>query len=482
MKTAPESSKALKALRKYLSAESVILDESERYIASMDSARYAVLPETVIRPQGPEELQKALLVANKYTIPLTVRGAGSATTAAATPMFKGWVIDLSAWNQIRIDDVSGMAYVGAGAVTAKINAAAEKKGWFYPPDPSSKDHCTIGGNIATNAGGLRGAKYGVTRDYVLALEGFLPTGEAVHWGMPLRKFAAGYNIRDLWIGSEGTLGVITGAVLKLLPKPEARWTCLLGFASESRAMKAVKALLKARITPSILEFMDRQTVVCTRQYTGKSMFAEHPDVPLLLLELDGLEETVSRSRKDVLSWAEKHAIAWRETRDPDVAESLWAVRRQCSQAMFQMGDTKLNEDIVVPVKSYEELLRFTLELKKITGLATPTFGHVADGNFHVHLMYNHKDPVQVKQAIRGVEILMKKVVELGGAITGEHGIGLAKSPFLRFQLQKAEIEVMTKIKRALDPNNIMNPGKIFTPFRLWDQPTDRQRRFPWQKH
>lgn len=482
MKTTLKSAKALKALRKHLPEKALVLDEWERYVASMDSARFSVLPEAVIRPTTTEELQKVLVVANRYSVPLTVRGAGSATTAATTPLHEGWVVDLNAWNRIRIDDVSGMAHVGAGAVTAKINAAAEKKGWFYPPDPSSKDYCTIGGNIATNAGGLRGAKYGVTRDYVLALEGFLPTGEPVRWGMPLRKFAAGYNMRDLWVGSEGTLGVITGAVLKLLPKPEARWTCLLAFASEAKAMKAVKALLKARITPSILEFLDRQTVICTRRFTGKAMFAEHPEVPLLLLELDGLEETVSRGVKGVLAWASEHALAWRETRDPEVAESLWSVRRQCSQAMFQMGDTKLNEDIVVPVRSYEALLRFTLQLKKITGLATPTFGHVADGNFHVHLMYNHQDAAQVKQAIRGVGLLMEKVVEIGGAITGEHGIGLAKSPFVHLQLGKVELETMLKIKNTLDPNNILNPGKLFKPFPLWDHPADRERRFPWQKH
>ncbi|WP_269540031.1 FAD-binding oxidoreductase [Cerasicoccus fimbriatus] len=446
---------------------------------SLDSARLRFRPDAVVRPQTDDALQQLLVLANELRVPITPRGAGSATTGAASPVKGGWVLDLSGWTKIRIDATAGMAHVEAGAVTKNINDAAERKGWFYPPDPSSLKHCTIGGNIATNAGGLRGAKYGVTRDYVYELEGFLPTGEPVRWGAPLKKFASGLNLRDLWIGSEGMLGVVTRATLKLIPKPAARWTCLAAFQNETQALRAVKKLLGLRVVPSILEFLDRQSVDCAQRRRGGPFFPKLPHCSLLLLELDGHPAAVRETKKVVQTLFTERALASRHTSDPEKAESLWEARRTCSQAMFQMGDTKLNEDIVVPVQSYEALIRYTLELKKQTGLATPTFGHVADGNFHVHLMYDHGDPDQCAQAERGLQLLMEKVVELGGAITGEHGIGLAKSPFMHLQHSKAEIAAMKRIKDALDPNGILNPGKMFEEFTMWRHERDYSWTFPW---
>lgn len=476
-------SQPLTLLRRQL-GDAVSVAESDLARASLDTARLAFRPEAVVRPRTDEDIHCLLCLANEHRIPVTPRGAGSATTGATSPVRGGWVMDLSRWTKIRIDATAGMAHVEAGAITKKINLAAEKKGWFYPPDPSSHAYCTIGGNLATNAGGLRGAKYGVTRDYVLALEGFLPTGEPVRWGAPLKKFASGLNLRDLWIGSEGTLGVITRATLKLVPRPSSRWTCLAAFPDEAAALRTVKALLHARVVPSILEFLDRQTVDCAQRRRGTAFFERTPEASLLLLELDGHPAAVREERKAVKALFSERATATRETSDPGQAEALWEARRTCSQAMFLQGDTKLNEDIVVPIESYLPLLRFTRQLKKATGLATPTFGHVADGNFHVHLMYNHGEPEQCAQAERGVQLLMEKVVELGGAITGEHGIGLAKSPFLTLQHTPAEIAAMRRIKDALDPNGILNPGKIFEPFTLWEHPRDYDWTFPWdhKKH
>jgi len=468
----------LDALRQSL-GDAVSVSDDDLARASLDSARLAFRPEAVVRPETDEAVQRLLLLANELKVPVTTRGAGSATTGAATPVQGGWVLDLSGWTNIRIDDASGMAHVETGAITQNINDAAERKGWFYPPDPSSKKYCTIGGNIATNAGGLRGAKYGVTRDYVLQLEGFLPTGEPVRWGAPLKKFASGLNLRDLWIGSEGMLGVITRATLKLVPKPADRWTGLAAFKTETQALRLVKTLLRARLVPSILEFLDRQTVDCAQRRRGEPFFPEAAECALLLIELDGHPAVVDEDRRKVLSLLDGKALATAHTSEASAAESLWEARRTCSQAMFQMGDTKLNEDIVVPVSSYEALIRYTLELKKTTGLATPTFGHVADGNFHVHLMYDHGDEDQCRRAEQGLQLLMEKVVELGGAITGEHGIGLAKSPFLELQHTKAEISAMKRVKDALDPNHILNPGKIFEPFVMWRHPRAHDWTFPW---
>ncbi|WP_309396519.1 FAD-binding oxidoreductase [Cerasicoccus maritimus] len=468
----------LARLRRNL-GDAVSTSDEDLARCSLDSARLPFRPDAVVRPQTDDQLQKLLVLANDMRVPLTPRGAGSATTGAVSPVKGGWVLDMTSWDAIHIDATAGMAHVGAGAVTKKINDAAEAKGWFYPPDPSSLKYCTIGGNIATNAGGLRGAKYGVTRDYIYALEGFLPTGEPVRWGAPLKKFASGFNLRDLWIGSEGMLGVVTRATLKLIPKPQARWTCLAAFQNETQALRAVKKLLAARVVPSILEFLDRQSVDCAQRRRGAPFFPKLKTCSLLLLELDGHPAAVRESKQIVQALFKERALGSRNTTDPEKAETLWEARRTCSQAMFQMGDTKLNEDIVVPIQSYEALLRYTLELKKETGLATPTFGHVADGNFHVHLMYDHGDPDQCTRAEVGLQKLMEKVVELGGAITGEHGIGLAKSPFMPLQHTKGEIAAMQRIKDALDPNGILNPGKMFDEFIMWRHPRDYAHTFPW---
>lgn len=491
-KTITVNQSALRALKRKL-GDQVIDDPAVCLREGLDSARLVFRAGAVIMAQAPEDVRSVLQLANKYKVAVTVRGAGSSTTGSASPSNGGWALDVSQLNGIKIDALSGMANVAVGAVTEKINDEAEKVGWFYPPDPSSKKHSTIGGNIATNAGGLRGAKYGVTRDYIFGLEGYLPTGEFVRWGAPLRKYASGYNIRDLWIGSEGMLGVVTAATLKLIPKPETRETFLFGFSTERKALNAAQSIIKNRLMPAVMEFLDRQTVACTlkrRANTGVASNALLDSVvkqfklppALLLIELDGTRVGVKAESKALMEILKRDNCPYAKAKNERDAEALWEIRRTCSQAMFQMGDTKLNEDVVVPIRAYHDLLSYTLELKKLTGLATPTFGHVADGNFHVHLMFNHKDPKQRKSAERGVRLLMEKVVELGGAITGEHGIGLAKSPFMQLQHSTAEIDAMKKIKAALDPNNILNPGKMFEPFEMWKHPRDYKTRFPWDKH
>ncbi len=470
--------KALTLLRRKIGADAVRTDGKSLFAASFDNARLSFLPEAVIHPRKEEDVGALLKLANRHRVPVTPRGGGTATTGAASPVQGGWVLDLSGWRSVRINAEAGMATVQPGARIAAIQRAAERKGWFYPPDPSSIKHASIGGTIATNAGGMRGAKYGVTRDYILGLEGFLPTGEKVRWAAGLKKFASGYNMRDLWIGSEGTLGVITKAVLKLVPKPQARWTCLAAFGNETKALRSARKLLKTPLMPSILEFLDRQTVQCLENYTGNPVFPGAPNSSLLLLELDGHKAQIAEEREIVMQWAQENTSHFREASSSQETEELWAVRRVCSQAMFQMGDTKLNEDIVAPMQGYIPLINHTLRLKRDFGLATPTFGHIADGNFHVHIMFNREDKKQARQAEKAIHALMKKVVALGGAISGEHGIGLAKTPFLRLQHNRAEIEAMKAIKNALDPNNILNPGKIFDPYQVWKKEPVKVR-LPW---
>jgi glycolate oxidase len=478
---------ATRLLADTLGGGCVRTDEAARFAASFDNSRFSFMPDAVVLPRDEADVRAVLLLANARRVPVTVRGAGSGSAGAAAPLRGGWVLQLAHWTGIEILSAASMAVVQPGAITAAVDAAAAEHGLFYPPDPSSVKHCSIGGNIATNAGGLRAAKYGVCRDYVFGLEGFLPTGEFVRWGGPLRKYASGYNLKDLWIGSEGTLGVITKAVLKLVPRPAARHTFLLAFDSDESALEAAADLLARHVTPSVLEFLDAQTVACAERRNGFPVFPPSegrpaaPAAAVLLAEVDGHPAAVADDAARVREWASSRASVFRETGDAAEAEKLWNVRRTCSQAMFQLGNAKLNEDIVVPLQGYIPLIRFTREIMRRTGLATPTFGHAADGNFHIHIMYDRDDPAQCRRAEDGILLMMKKVVELGGAITGEHGIGITKSPFLRIQHSPAEIAAMQAVKRALDPNNILAPGQIFEVTNVWEHRPVRVT-LPWDKH
>jgi len=458
---------ALKSLKRKLPGR-VSTDEASCFAASLDNLRLSFAPDAVVKAREAYDVGVVLKLANEFKIPVTARGAGSSATGSAVPLKGGWALDLSELNSVKIDAVARIATVGAGAVTAEFQSKAEALGLFFPPDPSSKKYSTIGGNIACNAGGMRCVKYGVTRDYVLGLEGFLADGSPFKFGLPLKKYVSGLNLRDLLIGSEGTLGVVTSAAIKLIPKPEKRWTGMFAFKSEAAALKAVVALFKAGHNPSIMEFLDRQSVGCAENYTGKPIFEGNSGASILLIELDGSPAELRKQRSALLDFMAARALAYREAKTEVAAEKLWQVRRTCSQSMFSLADTKLNEDVVVPLSKQAELIRYTLQLKKEIGLATPTFGHAGDGNLHVHIMYNRSSKADAKKAKAGIKKLMQKVVDLGGVITGEHGIGLAKAPFMSMQHSAAEIAAMRSVKNALDPKGILNPGKIFEPFEVWE--------------
>ncbi|MEO6874031.1 MAG: FAD-linked oxidase C-terminal domain-containing protein [Opitutaceae bacterium] len=465
-------------LKRKLGARVVCTGDAARFAASFDSSKISFMPAAVIKPRQEADIGVALKLAHRHRVPVTVRGRGTTLMGSAAPVRGGWVIDMMALNRISIDGDAGMAHVQCGAKVADIQRAAEARGWFYPPDPSSKEYCTIGGNIACNAGGMHGGKYGVTRDFVIALRGFLASGDYVEWGTATKKFSAGFNLRDLWIGSEGMLGVVTGAVLKLIPLPATRWTLLTSYANEAAALSAALALFRQRIQPAICEFLDRESVVCAERATKTTVFPGQAGRPVILLELAGSAAEVREQKTIVLAWAKKNATAHRAARSRAEAETLWAVRRKCSGAMFELGDAKLNEDIVVPMRSYLKFIRFLSSLKRRSGLPIPTFGHVADGNLHVNIMYHRANPKETRAAEKAVEELMRTVVALGGAISGEHGIGLAKSPFLRVQHRAAQVKAMRAVKDALDPRGILNPGKMFEPVRIWKFPK-LQIHLPW---
>lgn len=442
--------------------------EDARFRASFDGSKLSFLPDAVVRARTERDIAQVLVLANEAGVPVTVRGAGTSLTGSASPLKGGWVLDLSGMRKLMVDPVAGIAQAQAGVVVAELHRRVEEQGWFYPPDPASKAYCTIGGNIACNAGGMHGGRYGVTRDFVLALKGFLPTGEAVEWGRDTKKFSAGFNLRDLWIGSEGLLGVVTEATLKLIPLPESRWTLLTAFPDEVAAFRAIKVLFAQRVQPAICEFLDRFSVTCAERATGRTVFEGQGGRPVILLELAGTKSEVSDTRTTVLAWAREHALAHKEAGSRAEAEELWSVRRRCSGAMFELGDSKLNEDIVVPMRSYEAFARFLEKLRRSSRLPIPTFGHLADGNLHVNIMYHAAERTEYLRAERAVGQLMKAVVGLGGAISGEHGIGLAKTPFLAIQHSPAQIKAMKAVKEALDPRGILNPGKVFDIFKVWE--------------
>ena len=466
----PAFTSATNQLKRRLGARVVRTDAASRREASFDSSKILFDAAAVIRPRKEADVGVVLELANKHRVPVTTRGRGTTLTGAAAPVRGGWVLDMLALNRIRIDGDAGMAHMQCGATVGNIQRAAGAQGWFYPPDPSSKEYCTIGGNIACNAGGMHGGKYGVTRDYIIALRGFLASGEFVEWGTATKKFSAGFNLRDLWIGSEGMLGIVTGAVLKLIPQPAARWTLLTSYRDEAAAIRAALALFRQRVQPAICEFLDRESVLCAERATQTTVFPGQAGRPVILLEFDGSAADVRGQKAVALAWAKQHATAHRAARNRAEAEKLWEVRRKCSGAMFELGDAKLNEDIVIPMRNYVKFIRFLGGLRRRSGLPIPTFGHLADGNLHVNIMYHRADRAESRAAEVAVGRLMDTVVRLDGAISGEHGIGLAKTPFLRVQHRAAQVKAMRAVKQALDPRGILNPGKMFEPVRIWKFP------------
>ena len=335
-------------------------------------------------------------------------------------------------------------------------------------------------SIATNAGGPRCLKYGVTRSYVLGLEVVLADGRVLRCGGRTHKNKQGFDLAGLFVGSEGLLGVVTEATLRLLPHPPARATLAASFRTFRQAADAVQKIFAAGFLPCALEIADPFTLKSAREFLGREIAPGAKS--LVLVELDGQADSVKGECAALARLLKKiSAISVLTAFGDEECEKLWGLRRAYSDSLKATGLTKLNEDVVVPLRGYVPLLRFTRELRDRIGLATPTFGHAADGNFHVHIMYDRFDPEHCRKAEQAIREVMEKVVALGGAITGEHGIGLAKSPFLALQHTPAEIGAMLAVKRALDPNGILGAGQIFEPFNVWEHRPIKVT-LPWDKH
>ena len=418
---------------------------------------YKGVPDVVVFPETPEDVSKILSFANEERIPVYPRGAGSGLTGGAAPLEGGIVISTEKMNRIlEIDEDNLAVLTEPGVVTYELQKEVEKRGLFYPPDPSSYKYSTIGGNIAENAGGPRCVKYGVTKDYVMQLEVVFADGTVAKVGSKAVKSVAGYNLKDLIVGSEGTLAFITKAYLKLIPSPEAVRTAMAVFPKVEQAAQAVADMFRNKVIPTACEFLDRNSIVAVENFAkiGLPTYAEG----LLVIEVDGYEAVVDELINRVIKVCkEAGAEEIRKATTPEERDAIWQARRAVSPAIVQLKPKKINEDVVVPRSRIPELIKKVYEIADKYNLMVVNFGHAGDGNIHVNFMYEPHEEEKVERAVREV---FELTLSLEGSISGEHGIGWMKKEFLPLEVGEA-LEKMKAVKRALDPNNILNPGKVF---------------------
>ncbi|MDQ1333654.1 MAG: glycolate oxidase [Thermodesulfobacteriota bacterium] len=452
---------ALKTLSEIVGPAHVKTAETFMLEYGADASRLTATPDAVVFPGSSRQVSRILILAAETGFPVIPRGAGSGMTGGAVPVQGGLVMAMRRFDRIlAIDQDNFIARVEPGVITGHLQEAVEKVGLFYPPDPASLHISTIGGNVAECAGGLRAVKYGVTRDYVLGLKVVLPTGEIIHTGVQTMKGVAGYDLTRLITGSEGTLAVITAVTLRLIPKPAAKKTMIAFFLDVSAAVRTVAAIIRNRIIPSILEFLDRICIDCVRQEMGLNM--PERSGAMLLIEVDGDEMHVASDVETIEEVCRRgRAIRFEAATGTEAADRLWEARRNVSPALFRLRPHKISEDIVVPRSRMPALSAFLDALTAAHGLPIAAFGHAGDGNIHVNIMLDREAPGQMETAGIVVKELFREVIRMGGTLTGEHGIGITKAPYLGMEIPPAGILLMSRIKDAFDPKGILNPGKIF---------------------
>ncbi|MDX2226773.1 MAG: FAD-linked oxidase C-terminal domain-containing protein [Verrucomicrobiae bacterium] len=419
------------------------------------------LPACVVFPQNAGEVAAVLKFASERKIPVVTRGSGTGLSGGSVPSSQCIVLCTVKFNRILEVDTRNLTMtVEPGVVTQKIFEEAEKVGLFYPPDPGSMKISTIGGNVAENSGGLRGLKYGVTRDYVMGLEVVLPTGEIIWMGNKCVKDVAGYNLKDVFIGSEGTLGVMTKVLLKLIPKPKAKKTMLAVFDRMDQAAETVSAIIENKIIPCTLEFLDKITIRCVEDYAkiGLPLDAE----AVLLMETDGHPAAVEDEAALMAQIAKEcGAREVKVARDTEEALRIASARRSAFSSLARVSPTTILEDATVPRSELAKMVRFIQEVAARHHLRVGTFGHMGDGNLHPTFLTDEKNHEEMERVEKAMVEIFDFAVSLGGTITGEHGVGLAKKPFLEKALGSLNIRVMKHLKAAFDPAGILNPGKIF---------------------
>jgi glycolate oxidase len=451
----------LEALTSMFGEDKVSVADAVREEHAKDKWYASHLPEVVVFAESVDDVSRLLAYAHSKRVSVTTRGAGIGYVGGCVPVQGGIVLSTARMNRIlAINPMDGVAVVQPGLITGDLHKSVRDLGWDYPPDPASLKECSIGGNIATNAGGPRCLKYGVTRNYVLGLEVVLANGRVMHLGGSTHKNKTGFDLIGLFVGSEGMLGVVTEITLRIIPKPQARGMLAAVFPDFPAAAKTVHAILQAGHLPSALEITDAFTLAASRKIHGNKVFP--PGDGHLIVEIDG-RTTAVRAELDELYSLLKASGAGeiRVAHSEEECEAIWQMRRGFSYALRDTGLTKLNEDIVVPRGKLVELVEFARQLQEDTGIAVACFGHAGDGNIHTNLMVeNYCDPETRQRTDAALDILFAWVLTNGGAITGEHGIGLAKKPWIKQALGEVSFSVHQSLKRTLDPYNILNPGKF----------------------
>ncbi|MFA6962716.1 MAG: FAD-linked oxidase C-terminal domain-containing protein [Opitutaceae bacterium] len=418
-------------------------------------------PSCVVFPRDAADVSFILKLAREHRAPVVTRGSGTGLSGGSVPLPSSIVLCLVKMDRIlEVDTANLTLRAEAGAITQKIYEAADAAGLFYPPDPGSMKISTIGGNVAENSGGLRGLKYGVTRDYVMGLEVVLADGSVCWLGSKCVKDVAGYNLRDLFIGSEGTLGVVTQVLLKLLPKPAARQTLLATYAAMDAAAETVSAIIATKIIPCTLEFLDQKTLRCVEDFAKAGL--PRDAAAILLIETDGHPAAVADEASKIEELCRLHgASSIRRAATAAEATQLATARRSAFSALARLRPTTILEDVTVPRSELAGMIRAVEAIAKKHDLAIATFGHFGDGNLHPTILTDERDAAEMHRVELAFADIVEETLKRGGTITGEHGVGLAKKPFLKRQLGDNSYELLRLVKRGLDPESLLNPGKIF---------------------
>ncbi|MBW8351117.1 glycolate oxidase subunit GlcD [Bacillus sp. IITD106] len=442
--------------------ENVITSLAGRLVYSYDATpNYQEMPDLVVAPRNTKEIAEIVTVCRDERIPIIPRGSGTNLCAGTVPTEGGIVLLFKHMNKIlEIDEENLTVTVQPGVITQDMIREVEKRGLFYPPDPSSMKISTIGGNINENSGGLRGLKYGVTADYVMALEAVLPNGDVIRTGGKLAKDVAGYNLTQLLVGSEGTLAIITEATLKLIPIPETKQTMLALYQNMDAAAQSVSEIISAKIIPATLEFLDQPTLKAVEDFANIGLPTDVEAV--LLIEQDGPQEIVARDMQKMADiCAREGAVSVKIAETEVEALALTEARRSALSALARLKPTTILEDATVPRSQIANMVKAINEIAKKHNVTICTFGHAGDGNLHPTCPTDVRDKEEMKRVDAAFADIFAKAIELGGTITGEHGVGMMKAPYLEWKLGTEGVLIMRAIKQSFDPHNIMNPGKIF---------------------
>ena len=458
-------SKHISAFKELVGKENVYSDKAHLIAYSYDATRTRFEPDAVVFPKDEEDVSRILVYCNHHQIVITPRGAGSGFTGGALPTNGGIILGMEKhMNKILEIDMENMvAVVQPGAINMDLQKAAEEVGLFYPPDPASEEYSTLGGNVSENAGGMRAAKYGITKDYVMALRAVRANGDIIRAGKRTIKDVAGYNVAGILIASEGTLAILTEITLKLIPKPKYTKGYMGIFPSVDDAMNAVFKSLSSGANPVAMEFMDALVVQALKEKLGVELPADAG--ALLIGDVDGNvpEEVAFQLETLEKSFKENNAQKFIVANDKKHRDELWYARKNASPSITIFGSKKLNEDISVPRSMLPEALKRIYEIGDKYGFKVPCFGHSGDGNIHVNVMVDGSNPKELEKGHDAIEEIFQMVVDIGGTLSGEHGIGTSKAPFMGIAFNDVELGLFNDIKKAFDPNNILNPGKMGLP-------------------